>query len=73
MINMDVKRTNISIALEQGDRTLVSLKWLRGANRYNNGSTLYSGKYQFRYLIGSAKQRAGKRSQDLNTKSTDNH
>jgi hypothetical protein len=56
MISMDVKRTNIAISLVEGDRTPVSLKWLRGANRYNNGSTLYNGKYQFRYLIGRAKQ-----------------
>ena len=55
-INMDVKKKNITISLIQGDQTLVSLKWLRGSNRYNNGSTRYNGKYKFRYLIGRAKQ-----------------
>ena len=36
--------------------TPVTLKWYRGANRYNNGATRYGRQYQFRYLIGLRKE-----------------
>ncbi|MDB5206744.1 MAG: hypothetical protein JWR72_1819 [Flavisolibacter sp.] len=36
---------------------LISLKWYRGANRYNNGATRYGRKYEFRYIISSVKQK----------------
>jgi len=35
----------------------VDLKWYRGANRYNNGATLYGKKYLLRYLLSMLKQR----------------
>ena len=53
---MAVKKLDILITIKEGEQTYVNLKWLRGASRYNNGGTLYKGKYQFRFLIGSAKQ-----------------
>ncbi len=33
----------------------VSLKWYRGASRYNNGATKYGNKYLLRLLIGRSK------------------
>ena len=60
-IRMNVNKANIPISIIEGEHTLVNLRWFRGANRYNNGSSLYKGKYQFRYLIGSARQRIDKR------------
>ena len=43
----------IPIHLPEGE-TLASLKWLRGANRYNNGATKYGNKYFFRLVMGWA-------------------
>jgi len=34
----------------------VSLKWFRGASRYNNGATRYGKKYLLRYIMSSLKQ-----------------
>jgi hypothetical protein len=39
------------------ETTFVSLKWLRGANRYNNGATRYGRKYHLRLIMGWAGQR----------------
>ena len=36
---------------------LVSLKWYRCANRYNNGTTRYGNKYRFHLIISWAKDR----------------
>ncbi len=33
----------------------ISLKWYRGASRYNNGATIFGNKYLFRYLISRNK------------------
>lgn len=63
---MDINKKNIEIALDNGDKWWVNLRWLRGAGRYNNGATRYKKKYQFRLIIGKAKQVSVKRSQDLN-------
>ena len=51
---MDIHTANISIAYSEGKNTMVSLKWLRGANRYNNGATRYLHKYRIRLIIGWA-------------------
>jgi hypothetical protein len=56
---MDVYRNNIKINL--GDEDIwVSLKWFRGASRYNNGCTLYGKKYHLRWIMGRAKGFAAK-------------
>jgi hypothetical protein len=34
----------------------ISLKWIRGASRYNHGATIYGKKYLFRYLLNSLKE-----------------
>ena len=38
----------------------VSLKWYRGASRYNNGATIYGNKYLLRLLIGRSKTKSSK-------------
>ena len=53
---MDTKSYNIPIEGSSKDITLVSLKWMRGANRYNNGSTRYGRKYYLRLVMGWAGQ-----------------
>jgi hypothetical protein len=54
---LKTKSNNIPIE-GLSDRTeLVSLKWLRGANRYNNGTTRYGSKYRLRLIMGWAGQR----------------
>jgi hypothetical protein len=55
---MEVGKTDIPILLEKNTETLVSLKWLRGANRYNNGATRYKSKYAFRRVICRAKEKS---------------
>ena len=57
---MDIKSNKIPI---EGlpEATSVSLKWMRGANRYNNGATKYGKKYQLRLLMSWAGQRKVKR------------
>lgn len=52
---MDINRENILIEYMKDETTLVSLKWLRGANRYNNGATIYGKKYLLRYLFNNIK------------------
>jgi hypothetical protein len=47
---MNIHVQNIQINLNNND-TLVSLKWLRGASRYNNGGTIHENKYVFRLII----------------------
>ena len=47
---MNIREQNISVQIIDED-VLVSLKWLRGASRYNNGATKYKRKHLFRYLI----------------------
>ena len=34
---------------------VVTLKWFRGAHRYNNGATKYGRQYVFRYIVGLLK------------------
>jgi len=55
---MNVRKADMPILLESKTETMVSLKWFRGANRYNNGATRYKGMYAFRLAIGRAKQRS---------------
>jgi hypothetical protein len=54
---MKTKSNNIPIEGLANGTELVSLKWLRGANRYNNGATRYGSKYQLRLIMGWAGQR----------------
>ena len=54
---MKTKSNNIPIEGLINGTDLVSLKWLRGANRYNNGATRYGSKYQLRLIMGWAGQR----------------
>jgi hypothetical protein len=63
---MDINKADIPISIRDGEHILVNLRWFRGASRYNNGSTLYKGKYQFRYLIGRCKEASIKKYQDAN-------
>jgi len=56
-LNMNVNIANIPISLDNGKVVYRSLRWFRGASRYNNGGTIHGGKYRFRLLIGRAKQR----------------
>ena len=51
---MDIHTANISIEYYEGKTTMVSLKWLRGGNRYNNGATRYLHKYRIRLVMGWA-------------------
>jgi len=55
------RRNNIDIHKIVGSHPVTgeatSLKWYRGASRYNNGATLYGKKYMLRYLLGYAKQK----------------
>ena len=56
-LDMDIKRQNISVIYLNDENILVSLKWLRGASRYNNGATIYGRKYLLRLLLGRVKQK----------------
>ncbi|BAV07482.1 hypothetical protein FLA_3508 [Filimonas lacunae] len=40
-----------------GEEVMVSLKWMRGASRYNNGATRYGRKYHLRLVLGREKER----------------
>ena len=51
---MNIHIANLPIAYPAGETTLVSLKWLRGASRYNNGATRYQDKYRIRLIMGWA-------------------
>jgi hypothetical protein len=44
---MDVNKENIRIKYVNDESLMVSLRWFRGANRYNNGATHYGNKYLF--------------------------
>ncbi len=40
-----------------GDKEIVvTLKWFRGAGRYNNGATIYKQKYNLRLILSRAKE-----------------
>lgn len=54
---MNVNIANIPVSLRNGEATYVSLRWFRGASRYNNGGTNHKGKHLMRLLLGRAKQR----------------
>jgi hypothetical protein len=56
---MDIHRENIKVTMADED-VWVSLKWFRGASRYNNGCTRYGRKYYLRLVIGWAKIKATK-------------
>lgn len=55
---MNTRITNIEIEIN-GEAVVVSLKWLRGASRYNNGGnkngTLLNDKYPLRVMFGTLK------------------
>jgi hypothetical protein len=52
---MNINTNNIRTDFINNEKQFVSLKWYRGASRYNNGATIYGNKYLFRQLIGRAK------------------
>ena len=50
---MDINERDTEIMY--GDKPMmVSLKWFRGASRYNNGATKYGKKYDFRFIMHRA-------------------
>jgi hypothetical protein len=55
---MDTKTKNIEIQVKE-ETVLVSLKWMRGASRYNNGGNhggrLLKDKYPLRLIFGRLK------------------
>jgi|GEM_PF-3323325 hypothetical protein len=53
---MNVNIANILVSLGNGKETYVSLRWFRGASRYNNGGTNHKGKHQMRLILGRVKQ-----------------
>ena len=53
---MDINKSDTEIT-DASQLYQVSLKWFRGANRYNNGATKYGKKYNLRYIIHCAKDR----------------
>ena len=54
---MNVNIANIPVSLGKGTEVYVSLRWFRGASRYNNGGTNHKGKHQMRLILGRVKQR----------------
>jgi hypothetical protein len=54
---MNVNLTNILVSLGDGEKTYVSLRWFRGASRYNNGGTNHQGKHKLRLLLGRIKEK----------------
>jgi hypothetical protein len=52
---MNIRVQNIAINFNNNE-TLVSLKWLRGASRYNNGGTIHENKYVLRLIISRANE-----------------
>ncbi len=54
---MDINKSDIQIIVADGQRAFVSVKWYRGASRYNNGATKYGRKYQCRVIMGWASAR----------------
>lgn len=61
MRQMNVKVENIKVEIN-GKSFLASLKWFRGASRYNNGGNyngrLLKDKYPLRIIFGRLKDRA---------------
>ncbi|SIT30214.1 hypothetical protein SAMN05421788_109163 [Filimonas lacunae] len=53
---MDIHKDDIRFRL-MGEEVMVSLKWMRGASRYNNGATRYGRKYHLRLVLGREKER----------------
>jgi hypothetical protein len=51
---MDINKRDIIVRIKEED-TLVSLKWYRGASRYNNGAKKYKNKYKMRLILNKAK------------------
>lgn len=45
------------ICIDPDKKIFVSLKWYRGANRYNNGATIYGKKYFIRLVMNWAQNR----------------
>jgi len=45
-----------SICIDADKKIFVSLKWYRGASRYNNGATIYGKKYFIRLVMSWAKK-----------------
>ena len=58
---MDIHKNDIVVKIVD-EQVSVNLKWLRGANRYNNGATKYNKKYKLRLILGWAKEHARKKS-----------
>jgi hypothetical protein len=54
---MKIHEQNIRISYLNNEEKIVSLKWLRGASRYNNGATIYGKKYFFRFVMSRAKNK----------------
>ena len=54
---MNIYENNIPIKYLKEEEILVSLKWLRGANRYNNGATRYGNKYSIRLFLNWAQDK----------------
>jgi hypothetical protein len=53
-VKLDVYDPSHPIGFPVGETTYVSLKWLRGASRYNNGATRFNDKYRIRLIMGWA-------------------
>jgi hypothetical protein len=51
---MDIHKKDIIVHIGN-EKRFVNLKWYRGANRYNNGATLYGDKYRLRIILSRAK------------------
>lgn len=54
---MNVNIENIPVSVGNRENTYVSLRWLRGAGRYNNGGTNHKGRYFMRLVFGRIKQK----------------
>jgi len=57
---LDIKIENVEVGIKDGSIP-VNLKWLRGANRYNNGGNhngkLLKDKYPLRIINGRLKEK----------------
>ncbi len=56
---MNINKLTIPVTLSGNDFE-VSVKWFRGASRYNNGATKYGKKYNLRYFLHNASDRKRK-------------
>ena len=54
---MNIHEDNIPVKYLNDEEVLVSLKWLRGASRYNNGATMYGKKYSLRLFLTRAQDK----------------